>query len=112
MNLSYGLSERKVFLYVMDIIKMLNISSETFLEYSKDPIELFNMVKSDVEKYVGEIYDVRIYKVFLDPKEIDGVIEYTVSSSIGVVSVKIIYSNKPVKTLIKYYRFERGNSRS
>ena len=101
------MKKRKVYLYVMDILKELNIDSEVFFEASEDPLKLFNIVKRDIEKVTGKISGVKVYKTFLDPKKLNGLVEYIVDSNVGAISVKIIYSDKPVRTLIKYYRFER-----
>jgi len=44
---------------------------------------------------------------FFDPKDVDIVIEYFVKCSLGELSLKIIYSEDPVKALNKYYNYER-----
>lgn len=97
------MSKHRVYVYVMDILKNINMRPEDFLEYSEDPIKLFNEVKDYVKEFIGNVYSVKVHKIFLDHRMLDGVIEYIVTSSLGSISVKIIYSSNPTKTLMKYY---------
>lgn len=91
----------------MDRFKPLDINPNEFLELaSKNLLELFDRIRERVEENTGKIYYVRVRKVMLDVKDMDIVVEYRVNSEVGIIPVKIIYSNKPTRALIKYYRVE------
>jgi len=45
---------------------------------------------------------VKLYRVYLDPATLELLIEYIVEFEHGELSVKIINSNNPTKTLQKY----------
>ena len=91
----------------MDTFKPLDISLGDFLELAeKDPISLFNMIKTNL-RYIKGIEGVRVLKRFFDPKEFNVVIEYLVRCDLGEVSVKLIYSKDPGKALAKYYEWEK-----
>ena len=99
---------RKLYLYVMDKFVPLTISLADFLELATvNPLGLFELIRGVVEDEVGEIYDVRVYGRFFDPKSMDVVVEYLVKCRIGEVSAKIIYSNDLSQALMRYYSEER-----
>jgi len=94
-------------LYLMDRFKPLDIKPNEFLELaSENLLELFDCIRERVEENTGKIYYVRVRKVMFDVKDLDIVIEYRVNSEAGIVPVKIIYSSRPTRALIKYYRLE------
>jgi len=97
------------YLYFMDMFKPIDMDTDKLLKLAeRDPLEIFNSIKEILED-LGEIREVQVYNVFFDPKSLELVIEYIMKCSIGEVSVKLIHSNNPIKTLRRYYEHEREN---
>ncbi|RLE37160.1 hypothetical protein DRJ17_07145 [Candidatus Woesearchaeota archaeon] len=93
----------------MDKFIPLDIPLDKVLEFAENrPLELFKLVRNIIENEVGQVYDVEVYEKYFDPKDMDIVIEYFVKCSLGELSLKIIYSRDPMKTLNKYYDYEKS----
>ncbi len=91
----------------MDRFIPLKASLDMVLELvEKDPLKLFRYVRKLVENEVGKIHHVTFYDSFVDPSELDIVIEYIAYCKLGEVSIKLIYSKNPEKALEKYYKYE------
>lgn len=73
----------------------------------EDPLKLFDRVRAIVDNEVKGIQDVKLYRRYFDPKEIDVVVEYLVKGGFGKLSVKLIYSEAPARALFKYYESEK-----
>jgi len=92
----------------MDSFKPIDINVDALLELAENkPLELFELIRGIVESELGQVYDVRVYGRYFDPKDFDIVVEFLVRCSLGEVSLKIIHSKNPVKALEKYYTYEK-----
>jgi len=82
------------FLYVGDVFRPLQLSLDELLEaWEGDRLGLFELVKSDVERELGEVRGVRLLGAFLDFSSITAVVEYLVELARGVeASVKIVHA--------------------
>jgi len=97
----------KTYVYYMDVFKPIDMDIGELLELAeRGPLEIFNSIK-EILSDLGEIREVQVYNIFFDPKSLELVIEYILKCSIGEVSVKLIHSDNPAKTLEKYYEHER-----
>ena len=100
----------QTFVYYLDMFKVVDMDTNTLLELvEKNPLEIFNSIKEILDD-LGEIKDVQVHNVFFNSKTFEAVIEYIVCCNIGEVSVKVIYSNNPVKALRRYYEYERSKN--
>jgi len=96
----------------MDSFKPVDISVDTLLELAEDkPLELFELIRGVIKNELGQVYDVRVYGRYFDPKDFDIVVEFLVRCSLGEVSLKIIHSKNPAKALEKYYIHEKRTRR-
>ena len=97
-------------IYVFDSFRPVDIDiSKLFTLAEEDPIQLFNQVKEDLED-LGEINDVKVHDIYFNVETLELLIEYIVECSLGEISVKLIYSKKPERTLINYYNYEKPGS--
>jgi len=95
----------------MDKLVPLGIPIDRFLELAESrPLELFRLVKRVVEGEVGQVKDVRVYRKYLDPRNLNIVVEYFVKCSLGEISVKLVYSDDLAKTLERYYEAEKSST--
>jgi len=99
-----------VWLYLLDEFTPLDIDSQQLLELAETPYKLFELVRGAIEERIGRVERVKLYKTYIDPSTLELLIEYIVEFEHGELSVKIIYSNSPTKTLQKYYEAEREES--
>jgi len=97
-----------VWLYLLDEFTPLDIDSSELLELSESPYKLFELVRGAVEERVGRVERVELYKTYIDPATLELLIEYIVEFEHGELSIKIIRSDNPVKTLQRYYEAEGG----
>jgi len=97
-----------VWLYLLDEFTLLDIGSSQLLELAESPYRLFKLARGAVEERIGRVEKVKLYRVYMDPATLKLLIEYIVGFGHGELSVKIINSNNPIKTLQKYYEAERG----
>ncbi|PLJ77112.1 hypothetical protein [Infirmifilum sp. SLHALR2] len=99
----------RAFLYVGDVFKPLRLSLGEVLEaWERDRLALFELVKSDVERELGEVRGVRLLGAFLDPSSMTAVVEYLVGlAGGGECSVKVVHAEDPGRALMEYYRAER-----
>jgi len=95
-----------VWLYMLDEFTPLDIDSSQLLELAESPYRLFELVREAVEERIGRVERVKLYRVYMDPSTLELLIEYIVEFEHGEISVKIINSNNPTKTLQKYYEAE------
>ena len=92
----------------MDKFAPLDIPLDKVLELAENkPLTLFELVRDFIEGEIGKINSVNIYKKYFDPKTLDIVLEYFIRCSLGEVSVKILYSDDPIRALSKYYEHEK-----
>jgi len=96
-----------VWLYLLDEFTPLDIDPSQLLELAESPYKLFELVRGAVEERVGRVEKVKLYRIYIDPATLELLIEYIVEFEHGELSVKVIYSNNPTKTLQKYYEAER-----
>jgi len=84
----------RAFLYVGDVFKPLQLSLGELLEaWEGDRLGLFELVKSDVERELGEVVGVRLLGAFLDPSSMTAVVEYLVGlAGGGECSVKVVHA--------------------
>ncbi len=95
----------------MDRFIFLDIPLDKVLEFIEDrPLDLFELVRNIIEDETGQVYDVEVYRKYFNPRSLDIVVEYLIKCRVGEVSVKLIYSNDPVKALRKYYEAEKDNT--
>jgi len=99
----------RAFLYVGDVFRPLRLSLGELLEaWEGDRLGLFELVKSDVERELGEVRGVRLLGAFLDPSTMTAVVEYLVElAGGGECSVKVVHADDPGRALMEYYRAER-----
>jgi len=94
--------------YVFDMLKPLSMDPDVaFRLVRENPLKLFVLVRDVVGEYVGSIEHVNIHGMYFSTHEPEFVVEYMVKCVHGEVSVKIIYSEDPVKALAKYYKHEK-----
>lgn len=99
------------YLYFMDMFKPIDMDTDKLLELAeRNPLEIFNSIK-EILSDLGEIREVQVYNIFFDPKSLELVIEYILKCSIGEISVKLIHSDNPVKTLERYYEHEKKSKK-
>jgi len=71
-------------LYLGDVFRLLQLSLGELLEaWERDRLGLFELVKSDVERGLGEVVSVRLQGAFLDPSTMMTVAEYVVELAGG-----------------------------
>jgi len=96
-----------VWLYLLDEFTPLGIDSQQLPELAESPYRLFELVRGVVEERVGRVERVKLYKTYIDSATLELLIEYIVEFEHGELSIKLIHSNNPTKTLQKYYEAER-----
>ena len=96
-------------LYVLDILKKLDISEKEVLELiNREPLELLSRIK-DVLKDLGikNVKHARVLNIFKNPLRVNEVlIEYIIRYRLGEASVKVMVSNNPKALLRMYYEYE------
>jgi len=92
-----------VWLYLLDEFTPLDVDSQQLLELTESPYRLFELVRGVVEERIGRVERVKLYKAYIDPATLELLIEYIVEFERGELSIKVIHSNNPTKTLQKYY---------
>ncbi|PLJ77125.1 hypothetical protein [Infirmifilum sp. SLHALR2] len=99
----------RAFLYVGDVFKPLQLSLDEFLEaWEGDKMALFELVRGEVERELGEVRGVRLLGAFLEPSSMTAVVEYLVELARGgEASVKLVHAEDPGRALMEYYRAER-----
>ena len=96
------------YLYFMDKFVPLDIPLDKLMEHAESkPLALFEFVRDIIEDEVGRIESVSFHEAYFDPKALDVVLEYFIRCSLGELSVKILYSDDPVRALGKYYEHEK-----
>jgi len=91
----------------MDKFVPLDIPLDKLMEHAESkPLALFEFVRDIIEDEVGRIESVSFHEAYFDPKALDVVLEYFVRCSLGELSVKILYSDDPVRALSRYYEHE------
>ena len=96
---------RRTVIYVMDIFTETDIDPDTALKLmKKNPMKLFNEIKKDIRKTLGDWADVKVASKYLEKDS--GLVEYIVRSNFGEVSVKVIVGEDPVKILREFYEYE------
>lgn len=97
-----------VYMYFMDVFIPLHLSPDTFLSLGdSDPNKLFEYVRNIVERETGPVNKVKLIDRFIDTESISIVIEYVAVVKMGKIEVKLIYSDNPGKTLMKYQEYKR-----
>ncbi len=101
----YSITE--VYICLLDLFIPTDLTRKEVLRaYKEDQLKPFELVREIVEDAgVRGIKNVKLYKTFFRGKEF--LIEYFVTFSNGQLSVKLIGSNEPQKTLNEYYKWER-----
>jgi len=99
----------RVFLYAGDVFRPLRLSLGELLEaWERDRLGLFELVRGEVERELGEVVGVRLLGAFLDPSSMTAVVEYVVELARGgETSVKVVHAEEPGRALMEYYRAER-----
>jgi len=100
-----------VWLYVLGELTPLDIDSSQLLELVESPYRLFELIRGIVEECIGRLERVKPYRVYLDLTTLKPLTEYMVHFGHGELSIKIIHSSSPAKTLQKYYGAEGGNAK-
>jgi len=86
-----------VFLYVGDVFRPLQLSLKELLEaWEGDRLALFELVRGEVERELGEVRGVRLLGAFLEPSSMTAVVEYLVElAGGGECSVKVVHAEDP-----------------
>jgi len=84
----------RAFLYVGDVFRLLQLSLKELLEaWEGDRLALFELVRGEVERELGEVRGVRLVGAFLDPSSMTAVVEYLVGlAGGGEASVKVVHA--------------------
>jgi len=89
----------KLWLYLLDYFVPIEESALNF----DDPHELFESVRSIVEAWVGRVEGIKVSAIWSDPETSESVVEYLVELRSGDISVKVLRSDDPTRTLARYY---------
>jgi len=103
----------KTWVYVLDEFKPARVKAEDALRLMKeDPMRLLRLVNDLLPDMIRGARSVRVYDVYTNPHTSEALVEYIVNINAGSISVKVIVSDNPARTLRDYYVYEARTRRS